>query len=63
MIAVETRAVQQRGENDWLIDNVGEYGDSWEIEWIYASDDIHIVSKRYLFVRESDAVAYVLRWM
>lgn len=50
------------GEAKWLHDEVGKYGTDWTIEWLQTDTGL-TYGKNMLFKRESDAVAYVLRWL
>ena len=62
MIAIRTSGEQRSGEAKWLRDEVGEYGTDWTIEWLHTNTGL-TYGKNMLFKRESDAVAYALRWL
>lgn len=63
MFAVDAKAVLSAGEAEWLYTEVGSFGVDWDFEWRYGNDGKYVEGKRFLFVRDSDAVAYALRWL
>lgn len=62
MFKVDAKYILEPGEAEWLRTEVGSILRDWDFEWKYSNDGKYVVGKRFLFYRECDAVAYVLRW-